>query len=744
MGLVLALAFMAQGQTPLGNSEGLSITPRLTEEAIETDGVLNESVWQNSESIGQFWQQFPADSVEAQGQTKLQMAYDENNLYIAVTCYSNDNNFVVPSLKRDFSFLGNDNVTLVIDTYNDKTNAFIFGMNPYGVRREALVSNGGRELNDFQGSWDNKWFGNAVINDDHWVAEFAVPFRTLRFKEGSSQWRFNCYRNDTQFNEWSTWNRIPRNRLVMDLSYMGAINWDPPLKKSGTNISIIPYATAGASRDFENTEQNGTDYTADLGLDAKIAITSGLNLDLTINPDFSQVEVDQQVTNLTRFEVLFPEQRQFFLENADLFGSFGNRRINPFFSRRIGIALDTASGLNIPNAITYGARLSGKLNENLRVGFLNAQTAKETNNGLPSFNYTVGALQHKVFNRSNISFIFVNKQAVNPKESQGDFNKYNRVLGLEYRLASADNRWAGKALYHRAFSPLKEDHPFTHFLQLEYTMRKYRLEWAHLLVGQGYSAEVGFVPRNDYLLLSPEAQIYFYPQGFVNQHSFTVDTRFFWQIGKDGNQIVDPWTHTERQIDVMWEFQLSNNTRGTAQITENQLTLIRDFDPTRLQEDDVFLPAGTEYHFIEFQGMYTSDQRKSIFYDISPRLGQFYNGFRAGLGVGLTYRFQPFGSVALNFNYDYIDMDAPFEPVEIWLVGPRIDLTFSKKVFFTTFIQYNNQQNNLNINSRFQWRFAPVSDFFLVYTDNYLTDSFSQFDARNRALVAKLTYWFNL
>ena len=127
-----------------------------------------------------------------------------------------------------------------------------------------------------------------------------------------------------------------------------------------------------------------------------------------------------------------------------------------------------------------------------------------------------------------------------------------------------------------------------------------------------------------------------------------------------------------------------------------------------------------------------------------PGWASFTTGFRAGLGAGLTYRFQPFGSVALNVNYDYIDMDAPFEPVEIWLVGPRIDLTFSKKVFFTTFIQYNNQQNNLNINSRFQWRFAPVSDFFLVYTDNYLTDSFSQFDARNRALVAKLTYWFNL
>ncbi len=156
------------------------------------------------------------------------------------------------------------------------------------------------------------------------------------------------------------------------------------------------------------------------------------------------------------------------------------------------------------------------------------------------------------------------------------------------------------------------------------------------------------------------------------------------------------------------------------------------------------LPAGSSYHFIELTGEYSSDQRKRLLYEIRPSVGQFYNGFRVGLAGALTYRFQPYGSIAMNFNYNYIELDAPFQPAEIWLVGPRIDLTFSKSLFLTTFIQYNNQLDNLNINTRFQWRFAPVSDFFLVYTDNYMTESFSQFGVRNRAVVAKVTYWLNL
>lgn len=718
-------------------------------EKITPDGTLDEPVWQKANYVSDFWQQFPLDSIIAQKQTEIRMLYDEQFLYVGITCYSAGSDYIIPSLKRDYNFPGNDNITLLLDTYNDKTNAFVFGLNPYGVQREALISGGGRGFDDFDDSWDNKWYGDSKREEGYWTAEFAIPFSTLRFQEGSTQWRFNCYRSDTHENEWSTLNYIPRNNLIMDLTFMGILEWAEPLKKTGSNISLIPYATAGVNRDYEDESQNGADFTGNIGGDAKIAVTSGLNLDLTFNPDFSQVEVDQQVTDLSRFEIFFPERRQFFIENADLFSSYGLSRVNPFFSRRIGIGIDTTTGQNVQNTILYGVRLSGKLNERLRVGLLNMQDAKQNESGLPGFNYTVASLQQQVFGRSNLSLIFVNKQAIDSKEFNGDFNRYNRVAGVEYRLASEDNRWLGKAFYHQAFTLEDANHKFTQGMQVEYLRRKYRWEWAQLIVGNGYEAELGFVPRKDYILLSPEVGMFFYPdKEKLNQIDINLDSRFFLQIGKDTVDvvpgIVPDFGLSERQIELEAEFQYANRTSLTIIVMDDNLTLLRDFDPTRLQADSIFLQAGSKFHFTSIAAAYSSDQRKKFSYSISPVVGQFYNGFRAGLGGSLTYRFQPYGFVSIDYDYNYIELDDPFKPVNIWLIGPRIDLTFSKKVFFTTFFQYNNQRENLNINARFQWRFQPVSDLFLVYTDNYLADPFSQFGVRNRTLVAKVTYWLNL
>lgn len=716
-----------------------SIHPIRITQPIQPDGHLTEEIWMNGILTSSFWQMFPADSIHATGQTELMMAYDDQFLYVAVIARTIGDQFVVPSLRRDYTFQGNDNLTLVFDTFGDKTNALVFGLNPYGVQREALISNGGRALPDFQASWDNKWKGNAVRFENYWTAEFAIPFKTLRYQDGSTRWRFNCYRSDTQINEQSTLNPIPRNRLIMDLSFMSEIVWDEPLKKAGTNISIIPFVTAGKSRDYQNPENEGK-IKPGVGLDGKISITSGLNLDLTINPDFSQVEVDQQVTNLDRFEIFFPERRQFFLENSDLFGTFGlSTRINPFFSRRIGVAVDPKTGQNIQNVIQFGARLSGKLNENLRVGLLNMQAAPIPENELPAFNYTVAAFQQKVFNRSNFSLFGINKQAV------GESDRFNRVFGAEYRLLSADNKWNGKAFLHKSFSPNNKDHSYSQGGSIEYLTRKFRAEWAHVLIGNGFDAEVGFVPRKDIFLISPEAEIFFYPKkGFLNWHSLMVDTRFFWQIGKDGNDIFAPWSLSEEQIEMTWGFQTSNRTEGGVQWVYNHITLMRDFDPTRQQKEGVVLPKGTSYKFSEFFFEYSSDQRKKMFYTLTPNAGQFYSGIKAGVRAVGSYRFQPYGSISMNLNYNYVDLQGKFEPVSIWLVGPRIDFTFTKDIFLTTFIQYNSQLNNVNFNTRLQWRYAPVSDFFLVLTDNFGTEgNFSQFAIRNRAIIAKLTYWFN-
>lgn len=719
-----------------------SVHLKETNETIILDGEMNESSWFQGINADKFWMQFPNDSTQAAGHTEIYMTYDEEHLYVAVKCYTIDNNYIVPSLRRDYSFRNSDNISILFDTYNDKTNAFLFGLNPYGVRREALISGGGKQFSDFQSSWDNKWEGTSKIHDGYWIAEFSIPFKTLRFKEGSTHWRFNSYRYDTQINEISSWIHIPRNQLIMDLAYMGNMVWDEPLKKPGKNISIIPYVNGNASRDYLDEDESKVQLEANFGGDAKIALTSGLNLDLTVNPDFSQVEVDRQVTNLTRFEVFFPERRQFFLENADLFGSFGLSRVNPFFSRRIGVAQDTATGSNIQNTILYGARLSGKVNENFRVGLLNMQTAKDEAGGIPAFNYSVAALQHKVFDRSNISFLFVNKQALDNQDTTGLFNDYNRVAGIEYRLASADNRLTGKTYYYHAFTPENESEKGSHALQLEYNRRNYRLEWAHLYVGNGFNAEVGFVPRKDFWLFSPEGQYFFYPKkGKITRHGPGFDYRVFLRVGADGNEFRNDLARSDQGLEVFWNFDFLSSAEANILVENQYVFLTEDFDPTREQEDGVFLPAGTDYSYTSLSLSFDSDSRRKFSYNLEPTIGQFFNGFRAGIRGRLSYRIQPFGSVSLNANYDYVKLDDPFKAASIFLVGPRFDLTFTKKIFLTTFVQYNSQFDNVNLNARFQWRFQPVSDFFLVYTDNYFPNGW---ESKSRAVVMKVTYWLNL
>ncbi len=725
---------MAHGQSPeMEKYRQDPIFLKKTNQAIVLDGNVDEVAWFAGRGAKNFWEYRPSDTMQTAYQTEIYMTFDDQYLYIAAICHAPGNKYVTHSYRRDYQSSGNDHIAFVIDPFNDNTNAFLFGITPYGVTREGLISGGGRDFRrGWDISWDNKWTGVAKIHDKYWTAELAIPFTTLRFSEGSSEWNFNSYRMDTQSSTQSSWNRLPSNQLPLNLGYMSKMIWEEAPKKPGVNMSVIPYISGGALKNHEE----GTDRVNNFGFggDVKIGVSSGLNLDLTVNPDFSQVEVDQQQTNLGRFELFFPERRQFFLENADLFGGFGDSRINPFFSRRIGIK----SGESIP--IYGGARLSGKLNDNWRIGILNMETASKddfTDEEIdyePTYNYTVAALQRKVFAQSNIGLIFVNKQTFEDLDDYTDITKFNRVVGLDYNLASADNRWTGKAFLHRE---LKEKYsetdkiPFAHGFSLGYRIRTFSSEWEHQWVSEDYSPEVGFVPRNDFYRINPRAEWFYYPANpkIVNLNP-GVSARVFWnpEVGK-----------TDHEYQFEFSIAYTNESRLRFAFTNEYTYLFDEFNPTRLGE--VYLPAETEYSYSSGSIFYSSDRRKPWQVQGRVEYGQFYNGTKLTLDGTLTFRKQPYVNIAMNYNYNHIVLPAPFVATDLVLFGPRIDLTFTKSLFWTTFIQYNNQIDNVNLNTRLQWRFAPVSDFFLVYTDNYFANNFM---IRNRALVAKLTYWLNL
>ncbi|MDA8692543.1 carbohydrate binding family 9 domain-containing protein [Saprospiraceae bacterium] len=711
---------------------------------ITLDGILDEDAWVQAQSNSNFSQYFPTDSLVACGETEMYFTYDDEYFYIAAKCYTPSDRYTVESLKRDYGFGSNDNISFLIDTYNDKTNCYLFGMNPYGVRREALIWNGGRTGDAFDSSWDNKWDGDSKRFDNYWTCELAIPFKTIRYKEGADHWRFNSYRNDAQCNEITTWINIPRQNSITDLIYMGELNFEEPLGKPGTNVSIIPYASAGITRDFENIDQTKAQSAYNIGGDAKIGLTSSLNLDLTVNPDFSQVEVDRQVTNLDRFEIFFPERRQFFLENADLFSSFGTGRMNPFFSRRIGVSIDTTTGNNVENTIYGGARISGKLSNKLRVGLINMVTAPQKENDLPTFNYNIAAAEYQVGDRNSIGLIFVNKDAINRDEFSGTVQEYDRVAGLEYRLGSKNNYWRGKTSFMAAITPNEEDGKYAHYTQITYLRRQLTLQWTHQIIGAGFDAEVGFVPRRDILSFTPFASYSIYPKsGKVSEYNASLSWNSIYKLGQDDNEIIEDFQREETELSNTWSVSYNNNHRLDGSFSYNNFTLLNSFDPTRIQDDDVFLSAGQKFNNYLATISYRTDSRKTFFIDIDQRIGRFFDGTRYSAEATVTYRYVPYGSISINAEYNHINLPDPFITANLYLIGPRLDFTFSRKHFLTTFVQYNTQIQNLSINTRFQWRFAPASDFFLVYSDNYNTlDSY--FGSRNRGVVAKLTYWLNL
>jgi len=382
----------------------------------------------------------PIDTGKATQFSEARIAFDDTFLYIEMIFYNNaiQGDYIVESLQRDFSFGKNDNFLVALDPFDNQITGFAFGLNAYGAQWDGTMYNGRNvDLN-----WDTKWYSEVQFDKEKWVCEIAIPFKSIRYEEGNQRWGINFRRLDLKASEKSSWAPVPRQFPSVSLAYAGALIWNTPPPPQGNNVSLIPYLSNNAVQKDETATAN----TIKIGGDLKYNLTSALNLDLTLNPDFSQAEVDQQVTNLDRFELFFPERRQFFLENADLFSNFGYKTIRPFFSRRIG--------LTIP--IIGGARLSGNLDENWRIGVMNIQTQKDENLGISAENFGVFTLQRKVLDRSNISMIFVNKQELN-NTRQNEKSNYNRNLGLEYNYFSTDNLWDSKILLLKSFDTLEDN-----------------------------------------------------------------------------------------------------------------------------------------------------------------------------------------------------------------------------------------------------------------------------------------------
>ncbi len=748
--MALLLCLTSDAQTGL-NAQQHAITIQKATEGIKIDGVLNEPTWLAAGYAGKFMQHFPSDTLVARSQTVAKITFDDQNLYVSAVCMQ-PAKYTVQTLKRDYPLSSSDVFSVMIDPFGDRLNGFLFAVTPYGIQKEGQIFNG----NEINADWDNKWTCAAKRYPDRWVVEMAIPFKSLRYKvlEGKNVWNMNFIRrNATEF-ERSSWVPVGRNFTLEDINFTGQVAWSQPPPKSNSNVILIPYALTAVNRNFLDANQKNpvADYNA--GLDAKIAVTPSLNLDLTLNADFAQADVDQQVTDLSRFELFFPERRQFFIENNDLFGGFGAafNEVRPFFSRRIGLSENEQTFATRKIPIIAGARLSGRINKDWRIGLLNTQMASAKADSLPAANYMVAAIQRGVLKRSNIAALFVNKNNFLNSQSAKGIEQYNRVGGLEFNYSSDSGEWVGKAFVHKSFQPRKLNDQGTAGLEMGYITSKWVVSPALYYIGKNFKAETGYVPRAGILQHPMFTQYYFYPKGrmgklinniyIANDYSVTYDLK---------EKRTTDWYNS-----LIYNIQFSNTATISGTIIRQDYTwLFSDFDPTNKYEPGKrLLPKGSDYRYISSRIAFKTDNRKLFTLAASFNTGQYFNGKIRRLITSLAYRCQPYGVFSLEADYTRIRLPEGFSQADFLILGSKSEITFSKSIFWTTFLQYNNQSNNININSRLQWRFKPMSDLFLVYTDNYYAENnignnqppvpVAAFGKKNKAFVLKFNYWFNL
>jgi hypothetical protein len=481
--LVLALQLAAGNGL---NYESIRAERRLpalkTAEKITIDGKLGESAWERAPVAKDFIQSEPREGQPSAELTEVRVLYDAENLYFGAHLHdSNASRVVISDLKKDYSGDSGDNFEIVLDTFHDQRNGYIFWTNPAGAKGDSQMINEGRDTNS---NWDAVWYVKTSQVDNGWIAEIAIPFKTLKFREDEIQtWGINFHRNlrSNVRNEDSFWAPLPRIYGLNRVSLAGTLEGLEGITP-GSNIRLKPYITSSYA---QNSVTGVNKKEADVGFDAKYGLTAGLTWDFTYNTDFSQVEADEQQINLTRFSLFFPEKREFFLENSGIF-KFGGGEISLggnrgageevfFFSRNIGL-----SSKNEAVPILGGTRLSGRAGA-YEIGLLNMQQREY--NDSKATNFTVGRLKRNILSNSDIGFMVMNKEV-------NDSPLYNRVFGTDANLRFGQD-FTVNAFVAKSSSPGVDSRDMIGRVAFGYEDRTWTLKSAYNDIQENYINEMG-------------------------------------------------------------------------------------------------------------------------------------------------------------------------------------------------------------------------------------------------------------
>ena len=690
---------------------------------LRVDGKLDEEVYRTVPAITDFIQNVPTEGAISTERTEAWILYDADTIYIVGRCWDSapPEKWVANELRRDTNQLRqNDHFGALLDTFHDRRNGFFFYVNPLGARADTAVTDEGNNNSD----WNPVWEARTSRFEGGWTAELAIPFKSLRYVSGVDQiWGLQLRRSIRRKNEWTHLTALPAadggpTALTRVSSAANLVGLDLPA--AGKNIEVKPYIISNLTTERLRTPPLARDLDGNAGVDLKYGVTANLTADVTVNTDFAQVEADEQQVNLTRFSLVLPEKRDFFLEGRGVFdfarwagSGSATTSTTPslFYSRRIGLN----AGRIVP--ITVGGRLTGKAGR-YGIGLMNIQTDDESTSSTPSTNFTVVRVKRDILRRSSIGAIFTNRSRA--VAGTGD----NQAAGVDAAISLYENVNIN-AYYAQTMTDGLEGDSASYQGRFEYGGDRYGARAEYLVVGDNFNPEVGFVRRDNFARSFAALRFSPRPRRMKKVRKFTYEGNL--EYIENGAGALETRNGTGR-----FNVEFQNSDQFTAQVSNEYELLVRPFAIAR----GVTIPVGG-YGFNDVYASYLLGQQRRVSGQFSVQHGTFYDGTLTAFGysgarVSVTTHFSVEPSVSIN----RVRLDEGRFTNTV--LRARSDYGFSPLMFASALVQYSSSDHTFSSNLRFRWEYSPGSELFVVYTDEHDTQAPRAAALRNRAFVVKV------
>ena len=697
------------------------VTVRATRIAgeIAIDGRLDEDAYRQVPSITDFIQQEPVEGAPVTEKTEAWILFDDRNIYVACRCWDDHPDRIVANdMRRDSDNLNqHDSFGVQFDPFNDGRGGFFFYMTPIGGVRDATTTDARANAD-----WNTVWDYKATRFDRGWIAEMAIPFKSLRYKPGRDQiWGIQVRRLIRSKNErvhltklsaaWGSgaWNRMSYAATLVGLEA-------PP---ASLNIELKPYVISSLTTDMLRSPPLRNDFDPDAGFDVKYGMTKSMTLDFTYNTDFAQVEADEVQVNLTRFPLSYPEKREFFLEGAGIFTFGAVTGTSPdeapviFYSRRIGLV----GGRPLP--VVAGGRLTGKAGP-WTIGAINIEVDDDEDLGVEQTNFTVMRARRNILRRSTIGGIFTRRSV--STVSTGS----NEVWGFDANLGFYEHVNLGGYLAQSRTDGLDDD-DLNYRAQLNYDADRYGLEVDRQVVGRNFNPEVGFMRRENYRRSFAQAR--FSPRTTSNR----VVRKWGYEASLD--YITDNENRLEsRELQGQFRVDLHSSDQIEVQYARHYELLSEPFSI-----DGVLIAPGG-YSFGTAAFSYTAGQQHRVSGTGTFEAGGFYGGRRQTAEFSGRVEVTPQLGVEPNISLNWIDV--PLGSVTTTVVGGRTTFTVTPRMFVAALVQYSSSSESVLTNLRFRWEYQPGSELFVVYTEGRSTLPPRGTELQNRGFVVKINRLF--